>query len=95
MVKNIVDNLRSIRIAFISAMLDPPAAIHLKTHDDGMKLLASIHGMPDMVYPGDRRLGVPVEMADGSVYMEVEIEGMKIRWPADKTYTSVGKWMFT
>ena len=31
---------------------------------------------------GDPKLGRPVDMPDGSVWMEITIYGLKIRWPA-------------
>jgi hypothetical protein len=92
--RDIFDAFAHIRRAFVAANLNPPAAINLATHDDGMRLLGAAAQSSLAVYPGDPRLGTPIELADGSVFMECELFGMKVRWPANRRATPDGSWSF-
>jgi hypothetical protein len=81
---DIVDAIARFRVAFLRENMEPPMAIYLSTHKEGMRFLSYMCGSnfwTTMV--GDPRLGQPVETADG-IYMEVEIMGMKVRWPAQR-----------
>lgn len=58
------------------------SAINLASHQDGMKLVAEVHHTNLVYEPG--KYGNPIEQPDGSVWMEMMIFGLKIRWPAMK-----------
>ena len=94
MSRDILDALAALRAAFIRERINPPSAIHLPTHEDGMRFLAGVAQMNIFVCAGDSRLGKPVETADGGVYMEVEVFGMAVRWPANRYATPDGKWSY-
>lgn len=77
------EEIMRIHVSFRKCGLKPPAAIHLASHEDGEAFLCECNEHARMVYyPGDPAFGAPVEMADGTVYMEVQVMGMKVRWPA-------------
>lgn len=80
---DIVDALMRIQREFRLLGMEPPSAILLKTHDQGMQLLSRLHQVMPLVVPlGSGRGGKVVEHPDGSVWMEVEIYGMRVLWPA-------------
>jgi len=80
---DLIDNIARISHSFRELNLEPPAAIILADHEQGMRLLGLLHQMKYMVPTvGTERLGKPIEHPDGSVYMGVEIYGMKVQWPA-------------
>lgn len=73
--------------------LEPPTAILLGTHDEGMKLLSSVRQNVNwQATLGSPQLGKPIEMADGSVWMEVKAMDIAIRWPANRYATPDGSW---
>lgn len=91
--KNIVDAIAEFRVAFIREDLKPPTVILLESHDEGMRLLSYLRDSSNWTATvGSRMLGKPVEMADGSVYMEIDLMGMKVRWPANCYATKDGTW---
>lgn len=80
---DIIDAIANISHRFRSANLEPPAVVLLKDHEQGMRLLHALHQMPYITVPmGSDRGGKVTEHPDGSVWMEVEVYGMKLRWPA-------------
>jgi hypothetical protein len=82
---DLIDSLMRISHEFRSLNLEPPSAIILADHEQGMRLLGLLHQMKYMVLTvGTERLGKPIEHPDGSVYMQIEIYGMKVQWPALK-----------
>jgi hypothetical protein len=93
---DIIDAIARFRVAFLREDFKPPVAIMLASHDEGMRLISYLNGpLAKHTYVlGDRTLGRPVEMADGSVVMEIEIMGMKVRWPANKYALPDGSWKF-
>lgn len=93
MTADIFDALYSVRTAFMAAGLDPPAAIVLKTHKDGMCLLSAIN-QAAMIYTAPNAAYKPVEHPDGSIWMEVEFAGMKIHWPANRYATEAGGYVY-
>ncbi len=76
--------IAGIGVGFRSAGLDVPEVIILKDHDQGMRLISKVHQHNLYAKAGDSMWGKPIEQPDGSVYMEIELMGMKIRWPAMK-----------
>lgn len=79
----IIEEIRRIQVSFRKCGLSSPASIYLASHEDGEAFLCECNDRARMVYyPGDPVFGTPVEMADGAVYMEVQVMGMKVRWPA-------------
>ena len=92
---DIVDAIASFRVAFLRENLRPPTTILLEDHSEGMRFLSLWHQSSLGLYVvGDSALGKVVENADGSVYMEVEIMGMKVRWPANRYATPDGTWRY-
>lgn len=79
------------RRAFVRAGLDAPTAIILSNRDDGMALLSSVSN--DL--PADTAAPRPVEHPDGSVWMEVTIIGIAVRWPASKKAVQSGGFIWT
>lgn len=80
-ISRIQELVRKMRRDWVRLSLSPPAVIILEDHDQGMSLLCELKETNRLVYqPG--AWGTPVEHPDGSVWMEIEIEGMKVRWPA-------------
>ena len=92
---DIVDAIARFRVAFLRENMKPPTTILLESHDEGMRLVHHLRQMDKFFYViGDPDLGKPIEMADGSVYMQVEIMGMKVRWPANKYALPDDSWKF-
>ena len=90
--EDIVTELAKLCVAFRRLNLEPPEAIILKTHEDGVRLLHELtheRVMMLMCSP-DGRYGRPIEHPDGSVWMEIEIYGLKIRWPANRLAMASG-----
>ena len=92
---DILDGLARMRVAFLAANLKPPAVVLLDSHEEGTRFLSAIRqsnvwtavvGSPD--------LGRPMEMADGSIWMEIEVMGMKVRWPANRYAHRDGSWSY-
>lgn len=82
---DIIDALMKISHAFRSCDLDVPDAILLKTHEQGIRLLCKLHQQTMIMMPMDsERGGRVIEHHDGSVWMEVEVYSIKVRWPAMK-----------
>lgn len=81
-----MDTLKAIsdtRRAFLAVGLEPPDVIILKSRKDGMKIIHEFRMMTrDPSHLHD--MGSPVEHPDGSVWMEVEVQDIKVRWPANK-----------
>lgn len=91
--KDIVDAIAAFRVAFLRENMKPPSVILLESHDEGMRLLSYLRDSSNWTATLDSgMLGKPVEMADGSVYMEIELMGMKVRWPANRYATKEGTW---
>ena len=75
--------------------LKPPAALLMASHDDGVRVAMEIAQMNRFISTiNDGRLGKPIEMADGSIYMEVEVMGLKIRWAANRLAVPDGSTRF-
>ncbi len=80
---DIFEVLATIRNEFLRLGFQPPAAIILQSHDEGMRLLTNIAQMNLVIDPVGK-YGKPVEHPDGSTWMEIEVMGIKIRWPAKR-----------
>lgn len=92
---DILDGLSSTRRAFLAANLKPPTVLLLESHDEGMRFLSAFR--QEAVWSvriGDAALGKPIEMADGSIWMEIEVMGFKIRWPANRIAMPDGSWAY-
>lgn len=93
---DILDGIASIRVAFLAANINPPTTILLKSHEEGMRFLSAVRQTSQWVAViGSPDLGRPVEMADGSAWMEVTVMGIAVRWPANRTATPDGSWSYT
>lgn len=93
--KDIVDSIAQLRVSFLQENMNPPSVILLEKREDGMRLLSYLRDTSFWTATiGDPRLGQPIEMYDGSVYMELELMGMKVRWPANRYATRDGSWSY-
>ena len=91
---NILVALHTARVAFLRANLSPPDAIILASHEDGMRFLSTVK-QDNIIYSELRSPHYkPVEHPDGSVWMEVEVAGMKIRWPANRRAMETGGYRY-
>lgn len=90
---DIVDAIAKFRVAFLRENMKPPEVIMLADHQQGMYLLSYLRDSCNWTATlGSAALGKPVEMADGSVFMEIELVGMKVRWPANRYALPDGSW---
>ena len=92
---DIIDAIARFRVAFLRENMKPPTVIILPDHEEGMRLLSYLRDTSTWsVNIGDPRLGMPIEAADGTTYMEINIVGMKVRWPATKYAMPDGSWKY-
>ena len=91
---NILDALYAVRAAFLRANLSPPAAIILASREDGMRFLYAANHDNSIYIESRPPYAKPVEHPDGSVWMEVEAVGMKIRWPANRCVMETGGYRY-
>lgn len=83
---DIVDAIARFRVAFLRENMKPPTVIILPDHEEGMRFLSYLRDTSTWSASiGSPLLGKPIEGADGSTYMEMEIMGMKVRWPANSS----------
>ena len=91
---DILDALYTVREAFLRANLSPPDAIILATREDGMRLLSALKQENIIYRESWPPHGKPIEHPNGSVWMEVEAVGMKIRWPANRCAMETGGYRY-
>lgn len=90
---DILDGIAKMRCAFLAANLKPPSTILLESHEEGMRFLTEMRQECNWVaMAGDPALGQPIEMADGSVWMEIKVMGVAVRWPATRYAMPDGSW---
>lgn len=81
---DIIDAIAEFRVACERAGFKPPSVILLDDVEEGRKLMCELMATNAQRFvtlaPGE--FGKPIEHPDGSVWMEIEIVGMKVRWPA-------------
>lgn len=81
---------------FKAAGFDAPDCIILKSHEQGIRMLCELRDQKQMIYhAGDPRMGKIIEHPDGSCWMEAEVYGVKIRWPAVKMALQKGGYVWT
>jgi hypothetical protein len=92
---DILDAIATTRRAFKSANLEAPTAIFLGSHEEGMRFLSAVRQESQWIAVcGDPSLGHAVELADGSVCMEIKVMDVAIRWPANRYANSDGSWRY-
>ena len=83
--RDILDGIALARVAFLGAGLEPPTVMILGSHEEGMRFLSALrqqdHWMETL---GSDKLGKEMLMSDRSRWMEVQVMGMAIRWPANR-----------
>jgi len=84
---DILDVLVRARLGFIHCGLKPPSVILLQSNKEGMHLLSVVEKRSFSSFPAGK-YGRPIEHPDGTVWMEIEVMSMKLRWPAEKHPTS-------
>ncbi len=87
----IFDAFLRIRHEFQRAHMKVPSIIILEDHDEGMRLLGVVHKHLLVYMPKPPE---PIHHPDGSVYMEVEVVGIKVRWPANRIALQSGGYRF-
>lgn len=92
---DILSAIARIRHEFRRAGLSIPDAIILKTPEDGMRLLGTISQRWMMSFDVRETAGTLIEHPDGSVYREIEIKGMKVRWPSSRLHMPNGGYVWT
>lgn len=93
---DIIDNIIRIREAFLMVGMEPPTAILLKSREEGMRFLSAVRQQGQWIAtPGSSDFGHSVKMADGSIWMELQVMGIAVRWPANKTARSDGLWCYS
>ena len=83
---DLLDAIMNISHKFRSCGLEPPAAIILADHEQGMRLCVALYDMRFTLWwdPTSDRMGKTIDHPDGSTWKEVEVYGMKIHYPAVK-----------
>ena len=90
---DIFDGIARIRHEFLRANLKPPTVILLESHEEGMRMLSAIRQRGDWIaVVGSADLGHERQMSDGSVWMEIKVMGIAIRWPANRMAMPDGTW---
>lgn len=82
----ILDAVLRLQRAFKMHDMDAPEVLILKTREAGLRLEHFLASKNVVDMPQER--AKPVEHPDGSVYMEMEIAGMKVRYPANRVAIS-------
>lgn len=89
---DVLDIIPLINREFRRLGLSAPAAIHLASHDDGMRFLGAVAQM-HVVLTG--AVGTPLEIIrvadDPEVWMEIVVCGLAVRWPAQRRMLPGGK----
>lgn len=92
---DILDGLAKVHACFRSAGLESPTAILLGSHEEGMRFLSCVRQQDIWLASiGSAALGTPVQMSDGSSWMEVKVMGIFVRWPANRVALPDGRWAF-
>lgn len=93
---DILDGIAMAIVAFRCSNLKPPTAMLLESHEEGMRFLSALRQKGEwMAVVGDPSLGHEMQMADGSVWMEIKVMNVAIRWPANKMAVTDGSWRHT
>lgn len=91
----ILKGLDELRRGFLKSGLKAPTVILLESREQGMRFLMTVADVKYWVETGGpRQPAKPVEMADGSVWMECTIMNMVVRWPANTIATPDGSGSF-
>ena len=84
-VSELIDAMAMLANAFRQNQVEPPEAILLSSHKEGIRFLSYLRQQQNwMATPGSTDLGKPVELLDGRVWMSVKYMGIEIRWPAQR-----------
>jgi hypothetical protein len=90
---DIFDALARTRHTFLQANLKPPTVMLLESHEQGMRFLHAVRQKDQFLFTaGSPDLGHEVQMADGSYWMEINVMGIAVRWPACRLATQDGTW---
>lgn len=92
---DILSAIAKMKYAFRAAGFEPPSVVLLSSHDEGIKFLSAVRQQCYWSAPvGSPELGFAVEMADGSMWMEVKVIDVAVRWPANKIAMPDGSWRY-
>ena len=90
---DILNCIHRIRCEFQQLDLKVPAAILLGSRDDGYRFLGMLMQKQRFVID-PRGDAAPVKMADGTMWMEVKVMGIAVRWPASTYAQPNGEWYY-
>lgn len=92
---DILDGLTQVRATFMRENLKPPTVILLESHEEGMRFLSNIRQSSTWTaVVGSPDLGRLVEMDDSSAWMECNVMGIAVRWPAKRIAPPDGGWSY-
>ncbi len=98
---DIMDAIAAFRVAFRANNLEAPATILLASHEEGDLFLSAVRQDDSIAYSHLVQAATQgasqeefLQMADGSVYAQVQILGMRVRWPANRVATPDGSWSY-
>ena len=74
---DIFDAILRLRHAFLAAGMSPPEAIELASWEDGMRLMREVRGRYNDRFRRERYSA----WTDDAALTEVDISGIKVRWP--------------
>lgn len=87
----VLDAILKLSAAFRNLNMQPPEVLLLSRPEDGrrlhgyaLQLLDDNPGTSFVQRPPEGDIATVVEHADGSVWMEIQFMGTKVRWPAKK-----------
>ena len=89
-----LEAVEALSSAFQSAAVQPPAMLTLADAEQGRQLVQAIKQQLGraVCLPDDAVL--PVTDSDGSTWMEAQVRGIVVRWPATRgvTFTGQARW---
>lgn len=78
---DIVDALARFQSSFRGNNLKTPTIV-LESHEEGIKFLMLLRQTDYWVITDNSLVGTPVEMPDGSLWMQIDVINILVRWPA-------------
>lgn len=94
---DIVEIIAGLSRSFMRIGLRPPTTIVLASREEGLRLLGEIQQLVPFTYRagGDNAHARPVLGPNDEPFMECEVMGMKVQWPAVKMILPGGNGVWT
>lgn len=83
--RDIIDGIAQVRDIFMREKLKAPVSIILESNEQGAEFIGAVlrsENWPARVE--SKYLGRAIEMTDGSIWFEYCINGVAVRWPANR-----------